>query len=121
MPERVERKRRLVLNGQRLQEGEDNDWYEGPEGQIVLVCVRNLMPRDVALMEYPDFSEERFESSNLYLECPGCSTIISAQFERCLSCRDKELQHQIDHARDEIEKLKKKIVTLEQDRKDLGI
>ena len=55
MTETKNRTKRLVLNGLRLQEGENNDWYE-KDGMIVME--HRVKPGDKIIMEFPNFSEK---------------------------------------------------------------
>jgi len=92
---------RLFLNGLRMLEGQDCDWYlDGDKVVIVGHCVGS---RDVVIMEYNDFSEELLPASRLWHSCNdhGCTALIPVLERKCQACTVKSLERDISKAESE--------------------
>lgn len=117
MPERVNRTKRLVINGMRLLEGASCDWYETKDGEIVILCLKRIKDGDVVLMEYPNFSEEHLAPDDLFREC-RCGQILPMR-SGCVLCRKRDLEdraraveHEIKTYQDRLAKLLEEIAEL---------
>jgi len=74
-------KSRLFINGRRMLEGRNCDWYR-EEDKIVVVW-HNLQQSDVVIMEYPDFSEEVLRVDSLWHTCRDCPIPVPSLERRC--------------------------------------
>ena len=116
MPERVNRTKRLVINGLRLLEGKNCDWYE-EDGKVVVLCLNRVKDGDVVLMEYPNFSEEFLAPDDLFRLC-RCGQILPMR-SGCVLCRKRDLEDraravetEIKTYQDRLAKLVKEIAEL---------
>lgn len=110
MPEK--KTKRMVYNGIRFREGKDNDWYETDDGKIVVIHMSVIKDHDVIMLEYPDFSEEKLNNEELYVECK-CGTVIRSQMFICGPCYIRDLEAQNERSKDEVIRINKAILERE--------
>ncbi len=105
MGEKTTPKSRLVLNGQRLLEGQGSDWYR--EGDKIVLVNQRVRQGDVILMEYPDFSEELLPIESLWHPCHRCPLLVPTLRTLCPTCTINSLKEEIAQVEEKIEDQKK--------------
>jgi len=96
--------KRLVLNGSRLVEGENHDWYE-KDGKTVFEF--RLKECDKLVAEYPNFQEEDLDVEKVYCRCTGgaCGgTLIKATLSQCKACEIESCKRAIINCQEEMER-----------------